>query len=471
MTRPGVEIISRAAPPVRGAPSDTGTWFVAGLASKGPTDRPIRVRNLGEFIATFGGRVGYSHLYDAVDAFFREGGTRAHVIRVVGPDAEVATVTLDDTDDGDSIAVDAVGPGPSTLSVAVVAGEADDTFRLIVTDGGVAVANSPDLTSPTDAVSWAAGTAHVRVRALGSEPPHTTGPTALAGGDDDRANITDSHRAAALELLGSDLGRGQVSYPGGTTAAIHAALQAHAVSHNRVAILDAPDTHDVGTLTDLQTFGEEGERSAVFGPWAIIPGLVRGTTRTVPYSAIQAGMIARADGTSGNPNEAVAGVNGISRSAIGLSQPPWTDTDREQLNEAGFNVARLVDGQVRTYGYRTLSRDPEWRSLGHARLRMAIEDRGAVIAEQFLFAQIDGRGLKLSEYGGALTGELLGFYELGALYGESSEDAFIVDVGPTVNTPDTLADDELRAVMAVRMSPFAELVRIEIVKVNITEVL
>ena len=43
-------------------------------------------------------------------------------------------------------------------------------------------------------------------------------------------------------------------------------------------------------------------------------------------------------------------------------------------------------------------------------------------------------------------------------------EAYVVNVGPSVNTPATIADGQLCAVLSVRMSPHAELVRIQIVK-------
>jgi hypothetical protein len=66
---------------------------------------------------------------------------------------------------------------------------------------------------------------------------------------------------------------------------------------------------------------------------------------------------------------------------------------------------------------------------------------------------------------------LMAYYIDGSLYGATPDEAFSVDVGPDVNTSVTLAAGELRAVLTVRMSPFAEVVRIEIVKVSIEQTL
>jgi hypothetical protein len=82
---------------------------------------------------------------------------------------------------------------------------------------------------------------------------------------------------------------------------------------------------------------------------------------------------------------------------------------------------------------------------------------------------MDGRGKKIAQFGSELSGMLAGFYDVGALYGDTVDAAFQVDVGSSVNTPTTIANGELHAVLKVKMSPFAELVVIEIVRVALTE--
>jgi hypothetical protein len=61
------------------------------------------------------------------------------------------------------------------------------------------------------------------------------------------------------------------------------------------------------------------------------------------------------------------------------------------------------------------------------------------------------------------------FYLAGSLFGTTPDEAFFVDVGETVNTPTTIANNELHAVIQLRMSPFGEEITIEIVKVLVTE--
>jgi hypothetical protein len=98
---------------------------------------------------------------------------------------------------------------------------------------------------------------------------------------------------------------------------------------------------------------------------------------------------------------------------------------------------------------------------------MALEADAAEKAEPFVFTQITKA--KIAEYQGVLTGMLLGYYNLGALFGDTPAEAFVVDTGSTVNTPESLAERKLSAVIGVRMTEFAEIVYMEFVKIPTTE--
>lgn len=297
-------------------------------------------------------------------------------------------------------------------------------------------------------------------------------------GDDDHANADDTDWADALDLFTKDLGPGQVLAPGKTTAAVHGALADHAEENNRIALLDLADDADRADLETAATSAASGvsdpkntRRAVPLAPWYEVPGVGGGTHRTVPPSAVVAGIVARNDAETGNPNLAAAGPQGLSRFALDVTQT-YTDADREDLNDAGVNVGRNVRGQVQNYGWRTLAdpdTDVQWVQASKARTHMAIIAEGEAIAERYVFSQIDGKGHKAAEFAGDLTGVLLGYYSLGALFGDTPEEAFTVDVGSDVNTPESIADGELRAVVAVRTSPFAELVTLEIVAVPVDE--
>jgi hypothetical protein len=275
----------------------------------------------------------------------------------------------------------------------------------------------------------------------------------------------------ALAALTKDLGPGQVFMPGalGGAPATQTALVTHAAANNRIALLDplaadAGDKDDLIALAGTFTNTVNARYAALFAPVAVVPGLTSADTRSVSYSAVEAGIMSRNAGLY-SPNVPAAGVNGQSRFAINLSAA-FADVDREELNDNGVNVAKLVYGGVRTYGYRTLAPlSTGWGLLSNARLNMEIVAKAEEIGERYLFSQIDGRRVRISQFGADLTGMLVPYYEAGSLFGTSVDDAFYVDVGPAVNTLASIAAGELRAILALRMSPFAEYVVIEIVKV------
>jgi phage tail sheath protein FI len=427
-----------------------------------------------EFQLYFGTRQSYSLLWDALEIFFREGGSQAYVVRVAGASAVTATKTLMDGQGTPvaSLRVDAKNPGVwgNSLNVAVVASGSDR--QIVITNGSVEVDRSPFFSDQATAVAWSLNSDWVNVVIPGgasTQLPAAASAAALTSGADDNAGITDNQRQAALAYFTRDLGPGQVSIPGNITTANLQALVAHARAYNRQALLDGTDTASRSTLVTQAEALQGDEYGAIFAPWVLIPGIVGNTSRTVPPSAVAAGLMARSDATQ-SPNVPAAGDNGRAKYAIGLSQVAWTDTDRQLLNDDNVNVFRQISGQVTLYGYRTLMNpngDTSWQWLSNQRLRLKITAEAEKVAEGFLFDQIDGKGQKIAEFGGALSAVLLGYYNAGSLYGDTPSEAFSVDVGESVNTPTTLAAGELRAVLSMIMSPLAEVVKIEITKVPV----
>lgn len=478
--RPGVNVTLRSTPPAASLSTDTGVFFMTGLADLGPSYTATAVRSLADFERIFGARQSYSVLYDAVDVYFREGGYLAYISRVVGPAAVTASKNLLDAGAGVSLTVRALGPGATynTYKVGVRAGVGAGTFVIFVQDpSNVEIETSPDLATQAAAVSWSAFSNYIRV-ILGATAlnPAVVAAAVLTGGADDRTNITDTQWQAALDALSADLGPGQVAAPGRTTDTGHQQLVNHAGAFRRTALLDAPDTSTVATLQASAIAARTGYQrfAGMFAPWPIVPGVVLGTYRTIPPSALVAGVLARNDARGMGPSDAAAGDAGVSTFSTALSQVAWTDSQRATMNISGINVIRSTYGTIKVYGWRSLVdpiTDPSWVNFGHSRLYMAISARATAIAEAYMFDTLDGQGLTIAGFNKDLAGMLMEFYKVGDLYGLTPGDAFSVDTGPQVNTPTTLANNELHAVLNVKMSPFAEMVAIEIVKRAITEVI
>lgn len=504
MPRPGSVVTTRSTPPPRVVPTDTGTAFVTGTTDRGPANAPVLVQSLTDFINTFGLRQSYSVLYDWLETFFREGGAKAYIGRVVGPAAVVATKALNDAGAATSLTANAKGPGAFGNSITVQvqnpgAGGTAGSFSLLVTDPNYPQANgttasyseqSPDFLTQQAAIAWANANSQLINLVLGASAnlPANAAAAPLATGADDRTNITDVQWRTAMGLFARDLGPGQIVQAGRTTQQAYSDTLTHAQANNRIAILDGQDSPSVTTLKGLtQTIRTTAASSvnakygALFAPWVTIPGLTPGTSRTVPPSALVCGKISAKDSSGTTPNAPAAGNDGVSRIATGLSQPAYDSgsgqaVTRDDMYTAGVNLIVQRYGVFEVFGWRTLvdpnGADQDWLNLGNSRLAMYIVAKALAIAENYVLDEIDGRGRTFKAFEGDIRGIMLDLYNRGSLYDGGSgkpEDAFSVDTGPTVNTAATIANRELHAAVSARMTQDAELVVIEIAKVPVTQ--
>lgn len=489
MATPGTVVNVTTAAGSAGPSTSTGTLFAIGQTQRGATGVATLVASLADFITLFGPRTANGAtptLYDAVDVFFQEGGQQAYISRVSGANAVTASLTLKDRNatPANTLQVNALGPGTwaNTVTVAVANGSAPNSFTLTVTNGSVTEV-SPNLFSPTDAVNWAASySATVRITDLGSATaapnnnPAVLAATALTGGVDD-LSPADSVWTAALTAFAQDLGPGQVAAPGRTTPAVWESLVTHAASYNRFALLDAENVSNAATIESdagsVQSSVTDGSYGIMLAPWVVYNGPPTGSStpaypRTVAPSALVAGLMARSDASGHNCDAAAAGPNGISRTAVNVTQT-YSATDRGTLDTAGVGVIRLYRGQIQLYGYTTLSADPNWVDAGNARLRMQIVDAVRLIGDAYEFADIDAKGQTASALGGQVAALLSTLFAQGALYGVTPADAFYVNVGAGVNTPATAAARQLVCQVGVRMSPTADQVVIDVERYPVTQ--
>ena len=486
MPRPGTDINIIDGSPPGAAALDTGTAFFFGVAERGPVNAAVRVASLTEYQATFGARAGGSLLYDAVRAYFSEGGGGLYVSRVLGSGATVSTIAFG------SATVKSVTPGTwgNAIKVNAVApialAELMEAQRLEGVDPQVAgdpiavtveypvgtvVERSPTVASVDALVAWALEFSdYVRFTKGADNIVPAAGVTATLAGGTAGAAPTQVEIDAAIARFEYGFGPGQVCGPGYTTSVVHKSVLAHCDATHRCALLDLPDSPDPLVLSAAVNAlaSTPGVRFAsAWGPWAVYPAETAPATITIPYSAIEAGIISRVD-RGGNPNAPAAGADGISRLAVGLSQT-FTDAQREALNAGGVDLAKLVYGEVRSYGYRTAAGalDRNWLWYGNSRTLMAIAFECDSVAESYVLKQIDGRGQIFSRLNKDLAGVCSKYYDMNALYGETPEEAFLIDTGPGVNTDATIANGEMHAVVKVKVSPAAEWVVIDIVKVPV----
>ena len=375
MPRPGVTVELLEDAPSGQAVLNSGQSFFVGVAERGRL-QAVRVGSVADYTREFGDRAGGSVLHDSVSAYFSEGGATLWVSTIAGPGALAATAQLPPY----NVAAAGTGEWGNDLTVEAVDATATGgtgAVQIVVTYDGTIVERSPILipSAPEAGESWNSDYVHLD---YSTGDLAVGGPVDLAGGVDD-ATVTAATITAALDRFTYALGPGQVAYPGATTTMAFDALLAHVDKTRRVALLDAPDTSDPAALKALaQTVSQNplAKYAAMFAPWAMYPG-AGSTTVTVPYSPVQAGLLARSDAATQNPNLAAAGTNGIARSALGLSKS-YSDTDRQALNEAGLTLAVQKYGTIRTYGARSLAGagNLTWLWFGGAREVMRRRARG-----------------------------------------------------------------------------------------------
>lgn len=280
---------------------------------------------------------------------------------------------------------------------------------------------------------------------------------------------------AGLDLFDSRLGPGQVAVVGEpASAAVYQALQTHVDANNRVGLLDVDDADDLAAIT---THGDNAqalpgkENVGVFGSWATCsgpPGVVASTGRTIPASAVIAGLCARVD-EGGNPNRAAGGYDYPLQYVSGFQFDP-NDVDRSACFQKGVNMFANRYGVLENYGFQTPiapnPNTPFWQ-LNCSRARMWLKAQAQSIGERYYMRPIDGQGKLAGRLGAELESMCADLYEVDGLYGVDKTEAYNVNVSTSLNTTQTAAQAVLKAVVEARLSQYAKSVQIDLVSVPV----
>lgn len=477
--RPGTNVANTTAVPPSTAPVNTGTWFTVGLAQQGPLT-PVLITSFAQYQRIFGLRGTYSATYsDAVEQYFNEGGSRCYVARAVGTAATTSVIILKDSVAATAMSFSASGPGlwGNTLKLVVAGTETAFTIVVQQTVNGVVetLETSPVLSSAAEAAVWSKSSLFVIGTVTGTKSP-AAGTFALATGTDENASVTTAVFETCLKRFTQELGPGQVSLPGISTTVAIEALVKIAGEQRRAYCADAPNGASKATLKTLgeaiRALANNAARPGIIdGDWQQAPALTGGLGfRSVPCSAYRAAKCAVND-VAGNPNRPPAGKNGILFGSLG-KETAFTDPEVEELYLAGIMLCKVVNGQVRLYGFRTPvspQTDPLYVQFNNIRTDMAITWKAFAIEEEYYASQIDGVGLDAANYANSLAGMLLPLYNLKALFGKTPAEAFTVDTGLDVNTLAGGAEGTLNATLAYRRTPGADQVNLNLTRVSITQ--
>jgi hypothetical protein len=448
---PDATVLIQDAPPPVTALNDTGTKFLIGLSARGKVAGPVTpddaLHSYDEWIAANGAAQSYN-LNEArtVKRFFDEGGSRLFFSRIVGPAAAVATGT------GTQWTVAAKGPGSSynTIKLGVASGIAT------VKDGSTVLETSPPLATVADLQAWTtAYSDYVIATPSLSAAIADQADVTLSGGSptDDRTNITDTQRQTAIDRFGKDLGPGQVGAAGDSRSQMHAVLAAHAVTFNRIALCDPPDTATASTIaalgTTIRALGRETARHcALLGDWLSVPGEAAGTPVLIPPSGIFAGLCARND-AQGNPNHSIAEAASYSRTALSVHYSR-SAADLQAFANAGV-IPFVSDGGLIMPNDDITPVDPsvdeEWWELSTNRFFMRVIQDLRALAKAYMFRPVTGT-VDYAGYEGAVRGYLSQWMNV-ALFGDTPADAYRADAGSSVNTAETIRQKKLRVALSL----------------------
>jgi len=303
--------------------------------------------------------------------------------------------------------------------------------------------------------------------------PAAGGPTQLAGGvDEDLSNPADGDYTDALDTLRRIDNVNLIAIPDATIAPNPAVVQQAVIAHcelmqDRFGVLDSlpglpPFEAGANPGVDTQRRGLDSTRgyAALYYPWLRVPAAGRGAPVLVPPSGHICGIMARVDASRGvfkaPANENVNGAFDI--------QPGGNLSNEEQgqLNLAGINVVRVFSGGGRPilWGARTTATNLSWLYVNVRRLFLFLEES---IQEGIRYAVFEPNTPALWQ---SLKRTIVAFltqqWRDGALFGNTPEEAFFVQIDETNNPFSEQALGRLHITIGARPAFPAEFIIVRI---------
>lgn len=197
----------------------------------------------------------------------------------------------------------------------------------------------------------------------------------------------------------------------------------------RIALVDTPADLDPRAALDWRARSRiDSPAAAAYYPWIEVSDPSCGSTIAVPPSGHVAGLWARVDARHG-PHRAPTAEALLSTDD---ARVPLTGAEQHRLNRAGLNCLRAWPGpELRAWGARTLSTDPELRYLHRQR---TVGHLVASIAQGTRWAADEPNDDRLREsLRATVTSFLDAAWREGALLGDTAPQAFFVRCDPDLD--------------------------------------
>lgn len=450
---------------------------------------------------------------NAIRAFYEEGGQTIYMRRLVGTAVAASLTLAADGDPGLTLNARHVGAYANSIVVSVTAGTDTGHKLTVIDDAGIGVLSATGTTIETIVLDnladcAAAATAIAANPILNGEliavvaggqaatALDNVSPTNLAGGTDDYA--------PARVAFPPELGPGAILYDltaewwsdTSYAAGLLTGLALEAEAGRRIVIAAAPitagqDPTEVAAAIAAAKASMVADLGAdradellgyidLVGVNVIIPSTL-GPVAAAAHGFV-AGVRARTIADIG-PHQAPAGVPSIARWARAVTldvegtlnpiPDAIDDPVATELATAGVNAIRLIAGTVRNYGWRSLADSADWRTLTARDTVNAIAAEADNRAEAIAFRPIDGKGIIFADLNAILVGVGQDFAQAGALYpdindaGDEVDPGYVADTGPTVNTPETIAAEQVNGNLGVRVVPTGAIVNIGVTKATV----
>lgn len=469
---PGVDASIITTPPLPSiGPDGPDPYFVVGVFERGDVTAPVEISGPSELATQFGLNQSYTPAWLDLIAYFRTGGKRATVQRIVGTTPVTATVVLT----ASSVRADAKSPGAfaNGWKVEVAAGTFASTLKVTLFDALGTVIEGPydNIAATSDAMAATTMANIVLVKTGASVPVATVaGGVALAGGTDDKATIVGANYVAALDKFTADMGPGFVSIPGiaSTTAAgastIGHGLIAHCGATGRTCALQpAVDAVEATALTMADTYRAAVNAQVATVVWPDVVVSDGGVVRHLGGNGFLAGRRARTARETGGFAQAPAGLlyGALDGAPIQGFTYNVTPERLTVLNAHGITVLKKVGSVPCVYGARSLASGQSPRSpyekLRTSSMVYQITADVKAIGQRYVLRSIDDQ--MLSEF----ERDVVGYMERLRLkrqfasirVGSVSDKGYMVDVRGA-NTPTTAANDELVCALSIRPPGMAE---------------